>query len=323
MKRLLILLYCFSLVAKSASIPSAPILYEEMRQQIEAKDWKKAEKTGKQLIEFHNSNPVALETYYHLATVYFALNEFDTANDCLSEYLKKDDSPRYYEEAFKLKLDIAHKFAAGYRKRIGGFRLMPKLVPAIDDALELYDEVSSAFPRSDLAAEAIFSKAKVFFELEEYKQSLETFQKLIKKFPQHYLVPKAYLEIGEIYLIETKNESNDVSFLELQKVSYERFKEAFPADPRLAIARGHTAAIEEELAKGLYDVGCYYVRTKKLKSALLYFSQSVNHYPNTIFALESIREMNKIRTNHQELADLFPAEYRKTDIEIIASDTSL
>jgi tetratricopeptide (TPR) repeat protein len=60
---------------------------------------------------------------------------------------------------------------------------MPKWIPALEDALSIYDEVIMALPHHELGAKALYGKARLLFKDEDYKASIETYQALIRRFP--------------------------------------------------------------------------------------------------------------------------------------------
>jgi outer membrane protein assembly factor BamD (BamD/ComL family) len=184
--------------------------------------------------------------------------------------------------------------------------------PAKDEALKIYDEVINALPNDDLAARALFGKGKISLEDEEYEASIETFQTLIRRFPQHGLIPEAYVEIARVYLIESKERYPDANFLDLASINLRKFRQDFPSDERIAIAETILAEMQEVYAKSFYEIAQFYERTKKPHASILYYSKIVKTFPNTRTAEQSKKRLQILRPaeikNHDQANAPLPEE---------------
>ena len=288
-------------------------LYTQLQESLDRQDLKSARKSAESIVDSYQDHPMSPEVYYQLASLYLKEDEYEAAYEAVQLYLLHDATLRYYEEAYRIKLEVAHRFAKGYRKHIAGLKVLPKWSPAQEEALEIYDEVQAAIPRSELAAEALYAKAALQMHLGDHKASLDTFQVFLKKFSNHALAPHAHIKIGDIYVFNTKAQANDDSSLSLERLNYQRFKDNFPSDPRLRVAEGQIRAIEEILADGMYEIAAYYKRTNRPDAALLYYTQVVHHYPKSVVAHKAVNTIQYLRETHVDLKDKYPIE----DLEII------
>lgn len=226
-------------------------------------------------------SPFAAEAQYYLGIGYFHLGELEMANKQLSTYLKKQSAPKYFEEAIKYKFSIAEKYQKGARKHILGLEAMPKWMPAREEALEIYDEVITAFPHHELAVQSLFGKAQILMADEEYKTSVETYQTLIRKFGKHPLACESYIGIGKVYLTQCKKEYPDPDFLDLAEINFKKFRGDFPNEPRMALAENMLVEMKEIYAKSLYETAQFYERTKKPHASAIYYNKILVKYPKT------------------------------------------
>src|SRR5262245_9885796 len=60
----------------------------------------------------------AKEALYFLGISYYHADDKELANNNLSEYLKENQNPKYFEETFRYKLAIADAFANGAKRHI-------------------------------------------------------------------------------------------------------------------------------------------------------------------------------------------------------------
>ena len=288
-------------------------LYSQLQEALDKQNLKSAKKNAEVIVDLYQDHPMSPEVYFQLATLYLKEGEYEAAFEAAELYLKKDATLRFYEEAYKIKLEVAHRYSKGFKKHVAGLKVLPKWMPAQEDALEIYDEIQAAVPRSDVAAEALYAKGALQMHLQDHKAALDTFQIFLKKFAQHPLAPHAHIKIGDIYVINTNMQQNDDSFLALERLNFQRFKDNFPSDPRLRVAEGQIKAIEETLALGMFEIAAYYKRTKRHDAALLYYTQVIQTYPKSVVAHKAVNTVQYLREKHADLRDKYPVE----DLEII------
>jgi outer membrane protein assembly factor BamD (BamD/ComL family) len=241
------------------------------------------------------SSPFAQETYFYLGVGYFHTGEFEFSNRFLTKYLKKQAALKYFEEAIQYKFEIAEKYRKGARKHILGMENMPKWVPARNEAIAIYDEVITALPHHELAAQALFGKAKLLLKDEEYKSSIEAYHTLIRRFPKHPLAAESYIGVCEVYLAQSQAEYPDQDFLDLSEINLRKFRMNFPGDEKIAVAEKMLLDMKEVYASDLYDTGRFYERTNKAQAAYIYYTRILAKYPGTKvseFANKRLSRMN-------------------------------
>jgi len=233
------------------------------------------------VIKNFSSSPFAQEAYFYLGVGYFHTGEMEFANRFFTKYLKKQATPKNFEEAIHYKFKIAEQYHKGAKKHILGLENMPKWVPARDEAIAVYDEVITALPHHELAAHALFGKAKLLLKDEEFKSSIETYQTLIRRFPKHPLAAESYIGVGEVYLVEAQSEYPDQDFLDLAEINLRKFRHDFPGEEKVAVAEKMYGDMKEVYASDLYDTGRFYERTSKPQAAYIYYQRILAKYPET------------------------------------------
>lgn len=221
------------------------------------------------------------DTYFYLAVSYFNQGELDFANETFTDYLQGSSQPKHYEIAAGYKLTIADRFACGYKKRFFGSKRFPRWAPAKELALEIYDEVIAMLPCHELAARAFYSKGCLLREFREFRESVEAFQGLIRRFPKHELAPESYLAINKIYLEQCQYEFQNPDLLVLAQINLRKFQLAFPREERIAEAEADIYAIKEIYASGFYETGQFFERKKKPHAAIIYYKNALKQFPET------------------------------------------
>jgi outer membrane protein assembly factor BamD (BamD/ComL family) len=227
------------------------------------------------------TSPFAQDMAFMMGEAYFNLGQLELSNECFSSYLNHNTSPRHFEKAIEYKFNIAEQFKSGVKKPLFGSHKLPKIVPAKEDAVQIYDEVITTLPHSEFAAQSLIGKAKIQAELEDYKPSLETLDLLIRRFPKHDLAAAAYLEKILVYLMQSQGQNLDPDLLDLAEVNLRKFRIAFPREPRIAAAEKSISEMQEIFAQNLLDTGRFFEKTKKIPASIIYYNKVIVKYPNT------------------------------------------
>ncbi len=258
------------------------------------KNWEVVIRQASIVIKNFPESPFALDAFYFLGVGYFQLRNYELANQNLTAYLKKQTTPKFFEEAIQYKFKIAEKFHGGSKKHLLGWESLPKWVPARDEALAIYDEVITALPHHDLAAQALFGKAQLLLKDEEYKSSVETYQTLIRRFPKHPLAVESYIGVGHVYLIQSQDQYPDQDYLDLAEINFRKFRQDFPGEEKLGVAEGMLTEMKEVYASHLYEIGRFYERTGKPHASYIYYTRIIAKYPDTKVSQLANRRLYKL-----------------------------
>lgn len=235
-----------------------------------------------EIISYHfPTSPFARDCSFLMGEAFFKLNQLELANECFSAYLNHAASPKHFEEAIHYKFAIAEQFRNGVKKPLFGSHKMPKIVPAQEDAIAIYDEVIATLPHSDIAAQSLMGKAKIQAEFEDFKPSLETLDMLIRRFPKSELAAEAYLEKMRVYLGQCQGQNLDPDSLDLAEANLRKFRLAFPREFRVADAEKVLTEMEEVFANHLLEIGRFFEKTKKIPASKIYYNKVVAKYPTT------------------------------------------
>lgn len=307
--KIIIFLLCFTTICNAAytvkdgklvrvdTLLTLPIQehYSALLESYEKQMWDDLIKHANIVLENAPDSPFGDEALFYLGAALFKQKEYEDANKKLSSYLKRQATPKHFEEAIAYKYSIAEKFRKGAKKHFLGFKIMPKWIPGDDESLAIYEEVIAALPHHDLAAKSLFGKASLLFEMKEYKASIETFQTLMRRFPKHKLSPESYVSIGEVYLTQSKKEYPDPDFLDLAKINLRKFKHDFPGDERVAVAETMFLEMQEIYASTLFETASFFERTKKPKASAIYYRKIIATYPATKVAMRAQEKLEALK----------------------------
>lgn len=247
----------------------------------QAENWSEAAKQYRIVAYNFPDTPEGEESKFFVGVAYFYDEDYDAANEEFSRYLRCHSHPKYFEQAIEYKFLVAEAFKCGARRRPFGYRKLPCILPGTETAIETYDQVIATVPCHDLAAQALFSKANLHWSCREYREAIECFQILIKRFPKHELTPDCYLSINRVYLEQSQREFQNPDILQFAQLNLRKFKQEFPGEERLCDAEADVLAIKEVYAKGLFDTGQFYERKNQPTASIIYYKKAIRQFPET------------------------------------------
>ena len=222
--------------AETAATMSVEEHFTRGLEALDARNWKEASKQFEIVTYNFPNTQYGQEGNFYLGVAWFHLEEFDFANEAFSNYLKVKSNPQFFKQAIEYKYAIAEMFKDGAKRRFFGTKQLPKWASGTTMAVTIYDEVIAAMPSNEIAAQALFSKGCMLWNMKEYRNSIDSFQMLIKRFPKHELAPESYLLITKVYLDQCRLEFQNPDILAFAQINVRRFKHDSPKEERLAEA---------------------------------------------------------------------------------------
>lgn len=269
--------------------------YSLAKEAMEGGDWFELIRQSQVVVKNFPETPFAQDCYFYLGVAYFNLQELDFASRNFSLYLKKNTSPKFFEKAIEYKYLIAEQFGEGAKRRLLGQEALPKWLPSRLEAIAIYDEVVMALPQHDLAVKSLFGKANILFKEDEFSESIEAYQTLLRRFPKHPLACDSYIAITKVYHKQAQKEYPDPDYLDLAALNIKKFKMDFPGNPKTAESEAVFQEMLEVYAKELYKTAQFYERTKKPSASVIYYSKILTKYPSTKIAMQSQDRLEKLK----------------------------
>jgi len=240
------------------------------------------------------------EAYYFLGIAFYELSDMQWANSNFSTYLEVEKNPAFLLDTFTYKLSIANAYKNGAKKHLLNQQFMPQWLSGVEDALTIYDEVIQTLSSNEIAKTAFLHKASLLTQEQRFKEGLETYERLIKQFPHTSEALQAHLLIGETLLTQSILEPQNPDILPLAKQNLKKTKAQFPvADKEREELVLLLQKMKEHYAQGLFETGKLYERKSLPKASLLYYTQVIKQFPDTLIAekckekLELLQEKNE------------------------------
>jgi outer membrane protein assembly factor BamD (BamD/ComL family) len=244
--------------------------------------------------EFPNT-PFSDEARYFQALGYYNVKDLSNANEGFTNYLKLSEAPKHFEEALSYKFKIAEKYRNGALRRMFHFKKAPKIAPAKEDAIEIYDEIISSLPHHDLSARSLYGKGLLQIKFEDFREAIETFQILVKRFSKHECSIEAFVEIAKTYLKECQLKNLNPELIALAELNLKRFNDQFPSEQKIKEVDAILLKIKELFAQNLFNTGKFFERRKKIDAAIIYYKKIISSFPKTETAQICRKRLQKLQ----------------------------
>ncbi|MEX0791980.1 MAG: tetratricopeptide repeat protein [Pirellulaceae bacterium] len=173
-------------------------------------------------------------------------NRYPAAATAFAELLKAFPKSKFAEQAL---------FFQGESLYLGGKQA---------EAIPVYNQLVENYPKSDLAADALYAIGVTHEELKQTAQASGAFDRFLKQFSQHPLVPEVKMRKAEALLLSEKYDEADNLFREV------------------------TATPDFPLADhAWYRLGFVQLKADKLAEAAQSYAHLAENFPQSVYAAES------------------------------------
>lgn len=282
--------------------------------------WDKAAKEYRLVAVNFSETTYGQDANFFLGVSYYNMFELDLANDAFNQYLLCQTNPNHFKESIEFKFNIAERLRAGAKRRYLGSKQMPKWASGYSLAIEIYDEVITAMPSHEIAAQAFYGKGCLLRYQREYRDSIEAFQTLISRFPKSELAPECFMLINQVYLDQCQREFQNPDLLAFAEINLHKFEGQFPGEKRLEKARSELLRIKEVYAQGMYDTAYFYERVDQPRAAAIYYQKAIADFPETYVARRCRRRLSSFCPKALQELDDYTRESKDTRIPEIPDD---
>lgn len=160
-----------------------------------------------------------------------------------------------------------------------------------DDAIEAFETVLFAAPNSEVAPEARYRMGRAFFEQGEYVSAASEFERLLERFPVHDRASDASLGVCRSYAQLSPIVQRDQTDTERAYQACSETVADFPGTEAAERAAEIRDRMWQKLAEKVFVGGEFYFDRQLYDSALIYYEEVVEEYPDTRVAPRALRRM--------------------------------
>ena len=156
------------------------------------------------------------------------------------------------------------------------------------DAAETLDRLLLVYPNFEEGGEANFLLASAYFLDEQYITAASEYTRFLDRYPGHPRAPEAALGICRSYSELSPISQRDQTFTDQALAVCRNVVTDYPTLPVAQEAAQLANDMRGKLARKIYENGAFYLRRGLNDSAIIYFEDVVNNYPETTYAPEAL-----------------------------------
>lgn len=244
---------------------------------------------------------VAQDAQFGVAECLSAIGYHYRAFQEYQKLLKKHPDTAHFDTVLQRQFELGNLFLAGERDKAWGVRWFS----APEKAIEIYEQVIKNGPYAPNAAEAQYRIGLTQERLKEYVLAVKAYEQVIERYPRQPQAEVAAFAIGMAYRWQAQRAEYDQNAANQSLTAFADFLVRYPQSERAPQARQFLEAMQQEQARGLFQVARFYEKQAKYQAALIYYNEIIERNPQTTYAAPA---RAKIETLNQQLAKTPPAK---------------
>lgn len=256
----------------------------------DAKDYQRAANEFEKLTKHYEYSEYASKAQYHVGLSYENMGKYYIAFQNYQKTLDNFPHIENLDEIIEREYNIGNLYLAKSGPRLLGM----DIITSLDRAVEIYKKVVDNAPYGKFAEEAQFKMGEALKKSERYDEAIPAFQKLIDDYPNSKLVDKARYEVAYCAYKSSLKPAYAIEPTDKAIKAFEEFAQV-NRDTELSKEADTTIQrLKDKAAEKSFSTAKFYEGQKRYKSAVMYYQDIVDRFPNSSFA-------NEARTKIEEL----------------------
>jgi len=251
----------------------------------------KATEQFKIVLKQYPKSRVAPESQYRIGTILEETGDFVEAHKAYQALIKSYPQSERFEEVIEREYQIGTMFLSGKKGKLLGLDIRPSLPLAI----EVFQKIVEAAPYGAFGDKAQFSLGVAYQKSARFDDALEAYQNLIDQYPQSSLLKQARLHMAEVSYAKSSDQTRDQSALDEASRQAQGYLKRYPGTEEAQQAEKISQQVDEMNAEKNYRIGLYYEKDNYLASALIYYFDTSNRYPNTGWGKKASEKLHSLQ----------------------------
>jgi outer membrane protein assembly factor BamD len=242
-------------------------------------------KEFKKLLRIYPLSKEAPTAQYYMGRI---MEDMDNLYEAFKAYQKVIDTYPYTElvnDVIEREYKIADAFYSGKKIKIVGKWQMP----AKDKAIEIFKAVADNAPYGKYADLAKFKAGMSYKDIQDYNSAI-----LIDRYPNSPVMDKARFQLAECSKLLAVKPAYDQTPTNLARKEFEDFLKKHPDSDMAPDAKKVVDKLKLSEAENAYKTGEFYEARRAPESAVIYYKDIVQNYPDTEWANKAQERLNEI-----------------------------
>jgi outer membrane protein assembly factor BamD len=148
------------------------------------------------------------------------------------------------------------------------------------ESIESFEKLRDWYPFSKYAVLAELKLGDAYYQRQEYEEAIFAYEEFENLHPKNEAVPYVVYQVGRCYYDRLQSIDRDQTMAREAARAFERLVASYPQSPFAKKARDHIRTCRKNLAEHEFYVGNFYLKTKHYKAALERFKTVIRDYPD-------------------------------------------
>lgn len=257
----------------------------------DSQDYQRAAVEFEKLTKHYEYSEYASKSQYYVGLSYENMGKFYMAFQNYQKAIENFPHIENIDEIIAREFNIANLYMAKSNPRILGIDLLTSL----DRAIEIYKKVVENAPFGKLAEEAQFRMGEALKKSERYDEAIQAFQKIVDDYPNSKLVERAKYEAA--YCAYKSSLAPEYASEPTEKAikAFEEFADTNKDDDLSKEAANTIQRLKDKAAEKPYLTARFYEARKHYDSAIIYYEEIVEKFPDSSFANEARAKIEELK----------------------------
>ena len=257
-----------------------------------AKTLQPALREFKKLLKYYPLSKEAPTAQYYVGRILEDLGDLYNAFKAYQKVIDTYPYTEFVDDVIEREYRIGEMFASGQKITvIGAWK-----IPAKDKAIEILKAVADNAPYGKYADLAKFKAGMCYKDIADYSSAIMMFKDLIDRYPNSPVLDKARYQLAECSKLLSVNPDYDQTPTNVARREFEDFLKKHPESDMSKDATRVVTKLKSQEAEAAYKTAQFYEERKAPGSAIIYYRDIVNNYPDTEWyqkARERLDELEK------------------------------
>jgi len=218
---------------------------------------------------------------------------FKAYQTVIEKYPKSNE----YEEVLWRQYEIAGRFLAGQWFKVW---LYIPIGPSMGDTAQMYGEIVTNGPYSDVAPHAQLRLGAAREKGEDYPAAVKAYETAADRYhDQPVIAADALYREGVSYAKQAATAEYDQSAAGQAIATFTDFIALFPDDPRVPRAQKGIALLKAEQVHGNFEIAQFYEKSHKWAGAVVYYNEVLQLDPNSHYAAQARQRIEALKPRLQ------------------------
>lgn len=266
--------------------PTPQEQFEFAKSFYEEKKYEDAKREFKKLLKKYPKSFEASESQYYLGLTEEARGNLYEAYIAFQKVIDKYPFSERIQEIIEREYKIAESFMSG-EKRKG----VAVTLPVENPAIEILSKVIENSSYGPLASGAQYKLGLLLKGLLRYYEAEEAFNKVLSNYPDSEWASPAKFQLASCRAALSRGSDYDQGATQEAKEQFEEFVREHPEATLSREAEKNINKLREKEGESNYNIARFYEKQKAYESAKIYYNDTVNNYPESIWAAKALERL--------------------------------